>query len=66
LYDKALKQKDLSGVLLITAGAIWVSNIVWVAIKPNNYRPMHHPGFSFTSVAFNQERIAMFSIKVDF
>jgi hypothetical protein len=66
LYDKSKKEKTLSGALFITSGVIWISNIVWVAATPNNYRPMQHTKVSVNSVLFNQERITMLSFKVNF
>jgi hypothetical protein len=66
LYDKAQKQQKLSGALFISAAAIWASNVIWIAAKPNRYKPLHHPGFSVSSVPYNQRRITMYSIKVDF
>ena len=66
LFDQSQKQKNLSGALFITSAVVWVSNIIWVAATPDNYKPMQHTKVSVNSVPFNHERITLLSFKVDF
>ncbi|MCU0472151.1 MAG: hypothetical protein MUC93_02130 [Bacteroidales bacterium] len=66
LWDKSQQQKSLSGVLFISAAAIWVGNIVWVAATPNRYRPLQHAKLAASSLPLSQTGITLLSFKVDF
>jgi hypothetical protein len=35
LYDQAKSQKTISTILMYTAGAVWLGNMIWTAIHPN-------------------------------
>jgi hypothetical protein len=66
LWDKSLKQKNLSYGLIGTAAVIWIADLIWVAATPNSYRPMKHPTFSLNTVPVNGNRAALLSLKVVF
>jgi hypothetical protein len=66
LLDKSQKLNNLSSTMLIAGAAIWVLNIVWVAATPDKYKPMLHPKLSFNSVPFNNDRVTMVSLRIDF
>ncbi len=66
LYDQSQAQKSLSGALIITSAVIWVTNIVWVAATPNNYKPLQHTKVGVNYVPFNNQRFTLLSFKVDF
>jgi hypothetical protein len=64
--NKSQKQKNLSGALFISAATLWGANIIWVAATPNRYRPLQHTKLSINSVPFNQNRVTLLSVRVDF
>jgi hypothetical protein len=66
LLDKSQKLNSLSGALLISAAVVWVSNVVWVAVTPDRYKPLQLPNLSVNSVPFNNDRITMVSLRIDF
>jgi hypothetical protein len=66
LYDKSQSQKNLSSALLISSAVIWGGNLIWVSAIPNRYKPLQHTELSFNTFPFNQERINMLSLKVNF
>lgn len=39
MYDKVKSQNTISDVLMYTAGAIWVANIIWTCVTPNKTKP---------------------------
>ncbi|MEI7525204.1 MAG: hypothetical protein WCJ95_12780 [Mariniphaga sp.] len=39
LYDDVKNQNTISDVLMYTAGAIWVANIIWTCVTPNKTKP---------------------------
>lgn len=42
LYSQAQKKLNISTALIVSGAALWVANIVWVAVTPNNYKPLQH------------------------
>jgi hypothetical protein len=66
LYDQSQKDKSISGALLISSAVLWVSNIIWVAATPNNYKPLQHAKVSLNSVPFNKQRYTMLSFRIEF
>jgi hypothetical protein len=41
-YSQAQKQLNTSNALIISSGVIWIANIIWVAVTPDNYKPLQH------------------------
>ncbi|MFH0894347.1 MAG: hypothetical protein V2A54_07915 [Bacteroidota bacterium] len=39
LYNQAKSQKTISTILMYTAGAVWLGNMIWTAIHPNKTKP---------------------------
>lgn len=39
MYEKVKNQNTISDVLIYTAGAIWVANIIWTCVTPNKTKP---------------------------
>jgi hypothetical protein len=66
LFDKSQQQKRLSGILFVSAATIWAANIIWVAVTPNKYKPLEHARLTLNSVPFNQNRVTLLSLKVNF
>ncbi|HAM09758.1 MAG: hypothetical protein A2X05_03415 [Bacteroidetes bacterium GWE2_41_25] len=40
--SQAEKSATLSSAMFVTAAAIWVSNLFWVAVTPNRYQPLKY------------------------
>ena len=66
LFDKAQMQMNLSGALFISAAALWIGNIVWVAAEPNKDKPMQLAKFSVNSVPYNYDLVALLSFRINF
>jgi hypothetical protein len=66
LWDKSQQQKKISGTLFVTAGAIWIGNLIWVAATPNKYKPLQHSKFTLNVTPYEQRRITMLSFKYTF
>jgi hypothetical protein len=66
LLAKSKTQSNIASACFISAAVIWAADMVWVAASKNRYKPMQHTKLSFNSVPYNQDRITMLSIRVDF
>jgi hypothetical protein len=64
--DKSQQQKRLSDLLLVSAGVIWIGNIIWVAATPNKFKPMQHAKLSLYPAGIDHSRITMLSLKFTF
>jgi len=64
LYDLAIQQKNTSDILLYSAIGVWVVNIIWTGLMPNNAMnsnkyvnfniiPNYHGENTFVSIGFN-------------
>jgi hypothetical protein len=42
LFAQTQKQMNLSSALIISGAVIWATNLVWVAITPNKYKPLQN------------------------
>lgn len=65
LYSQAESQKTISTVLIYTAGAVWLGNMIWTAVHPNKTKP----GTKEISLGTRWDeslRIAQLSIKYSF
>ncbi len=50
LFNQSQSDKQLSRIFFISAGALWVGNLIWVAAIPNEYRKLKLPELSMYSV----------------
>jgi hypothetical protein len=66
LYNQSQKEKNLSGAFFISSAVIWISNIIWVAATPDNFKPLQHTKFSLNSFPASHERIPLLSLQIDF
>jgi len=66
LWDKSIKEKNLSIGLIGAAAVIWVADLVWVASTPNKYRPLKHPKLYLNCVPLNGQNATLLTLKVDF
>jgi hypothetical protein len=46
LFNKAQKQMNVSGALIVSGVALWVADLFWVAATPNKYKPLKHVNLS--------------------
>jgi membrane protein YqaA with SNARE-associated domain len=46
MFNKAQKQSNISGVLLVSGAALWIADLIWVAATPNKYKPLKHVNLS--------------------
>lgn len=66
LYTQAQKQMNISNTLFITGASIWVANILWVALIPNNYLPLKNVSFSLDKSASPFQGPALLTLKYSF
>jgi hypothetical protein len=66
LLAKSKTQNNIATACFISAAVIWAADMVWVAASKNRYKPLQHTKLSLNSVPYNQDRITMLSIRVDF
>jgi hypothetical protein len=66
LSTKAQNQLNISGALYITAAAIWAVNIFWVALIPDNYKPLQHVKLSFYPINSPSKAIPLLTFRSDF
>jgi hypothetical protein len=65
-YDKAQKNLNIANTLFITSATLWIANIIWVAVIPNNKLPQKHAMVYLQPVTFPDSKGAMVSFRVDF
>jgi hypothetical protein len=66
LRNKAQSQANLSGTLFISGAALWVVNLVWVAVIPDNYKPLTHAKLSFEQLPDHGNGTMLLSMKFNF
>ena len=66
LYTQAQKQMKISNALVISGAAIWVANILWVALIPNNYLPLKNVTLSLDQPAGPFKGPTLFTLKYNF
>ncbi|HUX97629.1 MAG TPA: hypothetical protein VMV47_17985 [Bacteroidales bacterium] len=66
LFDQSQTQMNLSGALLVTSAAIWVTNLIWVGITPNRYQPLSHAKITLAPSNNPARGTNMLTLKVNF
>ena len=66
LLSKAQRQSDISTMCFISAAAIWIIDIIWVAASPNSFKPLRYPAISLGSLPNPAGSINLISFKIDF
>lgn len=66
LYNQAQKQLNTSTALLFSAATIWAVNVVWVALAPNGYKPLHQAEISLNPVYSPYNNGMLLSFKIEF
>ena len=56
LFNQSQSDKQLSRIFFISAGALWVGNLIWVAAAPNEYRELKLPELTIYSIPANGSR----------
>jgi hypothetical protein len=59
-------EHNISTVLICTAATAWVADLLWVALTPNNYKPIQHAKLSVNSALNHFNKGLAFSLMVDF
>lgn len=65
-FTLAQKQMNISNTLIISTAAIWVSNILWVALIPNNYQPLKHVQISLNQSIGPFRGTALLTLRLNF
>jgi len=65
LYNKAQNGLNLSSVMMYSAAAGWLANMIWTAVMPNPYKPLQHTGISLNPVT-GPDGNFMLSLKLKF
>jgi hypothetical protein len=65
-YDQALKQMNISNTLIISSVAIWVSNILWVSLTPNKYKPLKHVQLSLKQSTSPYKSTTLLTLRLNF
>jgi hypothetical protein len=66
LEDKGNKEFLNSRIFSLSAASIWVANIIWVAVMPNQKQPVKHAKLYIKPLAIPDYQGAMLSLRVDF
>lgn len=66
LHTKAQNQSNLSTALIASGAALWVANLVWVAIIPNKYQPLKHVKLSMEQLPGTDKKTALLSMRLNF
>ena len=66
LLNKAQQQVNLSGVLIVSGAAIWAANIIWMAMTPNNFKPLQNVNLSLGHPSGPMKGTAFLSLKINF
>jgi hypothetical protein len=66
LEDKGSKEFLNSRIFSVTAASIWVANLIWVAVMPNQKQPMKHARLYIKPVTIPDYQGAMLSVRVNF
>jgi hypothetical protein len=66
LYNKAQTQMNISSGLIVSAAALWIANLIWVAATPNSYQPLQHVRVSVNQSTGPGERTALLTLKINF
>jgi hypothetical protein len=66
LFDKTQQQMNLSSALIVSGAALWVANIVWVAVTPNRYQPLKYVKLSFDKTTSPYKGTMLLTLRLDF
>jgi hypothetical protein len=66
LYTQAQKQMNISNTLFVSGASVWIANILWVALIPNNYLPLKNVSFSLDQSAGSFKGPVLFTLKYSF
>jgi hypothetical protein len=66
LLNQSQKQMNTSGALIVTGVAVWVANLVWVAVTPDNYKPLQHVKLTLDQSAGPFKGTSLLSMKLNF
>lgn len=66
LFTNAQNQSNLSIALIGSGTALWLANLVWVAVIPNKYRPLKHLKLSMEQLPCTDEKIVYLSTRLNF
>lgn len=66
LLKQTNKELKTSTVLIYTAVSAWAADLLWVALTPNNYKPLQHTKLSVNSALNPYNRGLTFSLMFDF
>jgi len=66
LFNQAQKQMNISNALIISGAAIWVANVLWVAITPDKYKPFQHIKLTVDQSTGPYKGTTLLSLKLTF
>jgi hypothetical protein len=66
LYNQAQKQSNISNSLIVSGAALWVANLIWVAVTPNRYKPLQHVKLTVDQSTGPNKRIMLLSLNLNF
>lgn len=66
LFDKTQQQMNLSGALLVSSAAIWITNLIWVGLTPNEYQPLKHAKITLAPATLPARGTNMLTMTVNF
>lgn len=66
LYNQAQNQKNISTVLIVSGAAIWAANIIWVALIPDKFQPLHHVKISLDQSTGPYKVSTLLSLHINF
>jgi hypothetical protein len=66
LYNQAQKQSNISNSLIFSGAALWVANLIWVAVIPDRYNPLQHVKLTVDQSTSPNKRIMLVSLNLNF
>jgi hypothetical protein len=66
IYDKAQKKLTMANTMFISSATIWVANLIWITVSPNDSKHLKNSRVYLTPVPYNDNKGVMVSIRLDF
>jgi hypothetical protein len=66
LFDQAQKQLDISSGLIISAAALWTTNLIWMATMPNRYLPLKNAKLTVNRMPGTVNRQKLLTLQINF
>jgi len=66
LFNQAQQQMNISSAMIVSGAALWLANIIWVAVTPNKYQPLQHVQLSLKQSSGPYSGTTLLSLRFSF